>query len=161
MRKVTEKPRILLFLQSYSKDRHLRQLWNDEMHEQISWRMSRQARCKLHYGDQNSRRDLWSLRNVRVSREGLYIETWLCMSAYWRCLSRGKTRINNSACGTLDFSAKEAFGIMEDEYSSAPSVSIFSAKMTSSNIRQNVKFLILKMKNAALAINSASGVVSR
>ena len=58
-------------------------------------------------------------------------------------------------------SASGAFGIMEDEYSSAPSVSVFSAKMTSSNIRQNVKSLILKMTNAALAINSASGVVSR
>lgn len=57
-------------------------------------------------------------------------------------------------------SAKEAFGIMEDEYSNAPSVLVFSAKMTNSNIRQNVKSLTLKMTNAALAINSASGVVS-
>ncbi len=48
---------------------------------------------------------------------------------------------------------------MEDECSNAPSALAFSAKMISLSIRQNAKFSIQKMTNAALATNSASGVV--
>ena len=58
-------------------------------------------------------------------------------------------------------SAREECGITEGECSSAPSVADISAKMINSSIKPNARSSTLKMTNAAHAINSASGAVSR